>query len=239
MPKNAALALSVVIVIAFAYWLGRHAAERATTTAAGSAGSLPPVAPVPVAGSDRAATPAPPPVRRGMSWGVAANVETPEGVVLLSCHGEPATDSGSCDASRGDTECTRALPLLCLKLDNTPVPAELPVPVVDGALPDDFYSGWVGGTVATTPPMPGIDLKSRALADRACAAAFGSSWRLAEFHAGGRGKSAYGVAVPDRDPAQSRTVHATDGGAFYAAGDPIRTSRFWVAIDDQPANCWD
>jgi len=241
MSKNTALALSVVLVIAFSYWLGRHAAERATTSAA--AAPSPAGQPAATSAATPAATPAPAsapmPPRKGMSWGVVANVETPDGVVLVSCHGEPPTADGSCDAYRGDTECTRALPLLCLKTDDTPAPPGLHVPVVDGALPDDFYSGWAGGTVATTAPMAGSELKSRALADRACVAAYGEGWRLAEFHAGGRGKEPRVFTVTDPGSARSRTVRATGGWAFYAAGDPIRTSRFWVAIDDQPANCWD
>ncbi|MGE3771536.1 MAG: hypothetical protein AB7I32_01330 [Gammaproteobacteria bacterium] len=232
MPKNAVLALLVVLVIAFAYWLGRHAAERATTTVE--------VAPAPpVAAPAPAPKPPPPPARKGMSWGVAADVETPEGIVLVSCHGEPTTDTGSCDAHQGDTVCTKALPLLCLKTDDTPAPAGLRASGVDGALPDDLRAGWAGGTVATTAPMPGTALKTRDIADRACAAAFGDTWRLAEFHAGGRDGRPLDGAVTAPGSAQSRPVHATGGGAFYAAGDPIRTSRFWVAIDDRPANCWD
>lgn len=229
MPKNAALVLFVALVIAFSYWLGRHAAERATTTAE----RVPP----PPAAPASAPPPASPAARKGMTWGVAADVETPEGIVLVGCHGEPATATGSCDADRGDTACSEARPLLCLKIDDTPAPTDLRRPLLDGAPPDDFYAGWAGGTVATTAPMPGTALKTREIADRACAAAFGDRWRLAEFHAGGRDQQP--IAVTEPGSTQPRSVYPSGGGAFYAAGDPIRTSRFWVAIDDRPANCWD
>ncbi len=232
MSKNSALILTIVLIVVFSYWLGGYSARHTT----------PPAAPTPVAPAKPPAAPAPvappPAARKGMTWGVNAEIETPDGIVLVGCHGEPATDDGSCNAYRGDTSCATPLPLLCLKVDDTPTPAGLRTPAVDGALPDDFYAGWAGGSVATTAPMPGTELKSRDIGNRVCAAAFGDAWRLAEFHDGGRDKEALRMTVTDPGGAQ-RSVEATGGWAFYAAGDPIRTSRFWVAIDDQAANCWD
>lgn len=233
MPKHTALALAVVIVIAFAYWFGRHTADRSTMQIANdaatspTAATQPPAAPVSPPPAPAAAAPA----RKGMSWGVVAERETPDGVVLIGCRGEPATDSGSCDAVLGDTECTRKLPLLCLKLDDTPAPEGLYAPAEDGVSSDDFHAAWLGATVATTAPMAGTALGSRAEADRACAKAFGEGWRLASARDGRRGETPAGATGPAGTPAPS--------GAFYAAGDPIRTARFWIANDAQPANCWD
>jgi hypothetical protein len=78
----------------------------------------------------------------------------------------------------------------------------------------DFYNGWAAGEVRLTAPVPGSTLTSRAVADAMCATAFGGGYRMAEFHDGG------------------------GGWTWWAQGVPNPTSRFWVAIDDQLANCW-
>lgn len=239
MLRHHALALIVILVIVLSYYLGRHAAKDALPVAPvvltpAPESANPTAAPAPPAAVEPA-----PPVRKGMSWGVASSIETPDGIALLSCHGDPATDAGSCNAYEGDTLCSTPLPLLCLTVDDGPRPAGLHTPPVNGALPDDFYSGWAAGKVATTAPMLGTALKSRAVADKACASAFGEGWRVAEFHDGGKDKAPIEFTVQDPGATAPRSVSATGGWAFYAAGDPIRSSRFWVAIDDQPANCWD
>jgi len=78
----------------------------------------------------------------------------------------------------------------------------------------DYYNGWAGGHIYQTPAVAGTTLTSLSAADALCASSFGSGYRMAEFHdgAGGWGWSAYG----------------------NIAG----TSRFWVYINDQNANCW-
>lgn len=224
MPKYAALALFVVLVIVFSYRLGRHAAERATP------GGEPVAMPAPVV-----ASPPPPPsdaaARKGATWGVAADLELPVGSVFVGCHGEPATDAGSCNVEQGDTACTTALPLLCLKIDGTAMPTDLPERADDAR--------WIGGTVATTAPIRGTELTSRAKADKTCVAEFGDGWRLAGSDAGAAGAQAGGSAVENSGASPSPSIGARDVTGFYAAGDPIMTSRFWVAIGGRPANCWD
>jgi hypothetical protein len=78
----------------------------------------------------------------------------------------------------------------------------------------DFYNGWAAGEVQLTGPVLGSALTSRAAADTICAASFGAGFRMAEFHDG------------------------AGGWTWWAQGVPNPTSRFWVAIDDQPANPW-
>lgn len=78
----------------------------------------------------------------------------------------------------------------------------------------DFYNGWAGGEIRLTAPVMGSTLTSRAAADTVCASTFGGAYRMAEFHDGGGGWTWWGQGVIS--------------GA----------SRFWVAIDDQPANPW-
>lgn len=79
----------------------------------------------------------------------------------------------------------------------------------------DTNNGWSGGSVRLTAPVRGSSLTSRSAADAICSSAMGAGYRMAEFHDGGGGWSWWGQGVLS--------------GA----------SRFWVAINDQPANPWD
>jgi len=89
---------------------------------------------------------------------------------------------------------------------------------VDGAsnpgVTTSTYGEWASGHVATTLPVRGVHLSSLATADQICRDAFGAAWRKAEFHDGW-------------------------GWGFHALGHVRDDSRFWVYIDDQPANRWD
>ncbi|AGC45590.1 flagellar hook-length control protein [Myxococcus stipitatus DSM 14675] len=84
-------------------------------------------------------------------------------------------------------------------------------PEVPPGTPDGH--GWSGGYVNITLPIRGNELKSRAIADSFCSSAFGAAWRMAEWR---------------------------DGGAYslWAYGTLPEGERFWVAINDQPANPW-
>ena len=107
---------------------------------------------------------------------------------------------------QGDTSCSSALPLLCLRKSGLPPPSYIN---------PSFTNGWTGGSIQLTSPRFGYELTSRAAADALCANSFGPGWALGEFHDG-------------------------DGGwGWYAYGAVNTTGRFWVAIDDQPANPWD
>ncbi|NEW74331.1 hypothetical protein [Streptomyces rhizosphaericus] len=59
----------------------------------------------------------------------------------------------------GDTPATASLPVLCVKVDGSPVPP--------GITPD-ANAGWARGTVGATLPTPGTRLTSRLTADRLC-----------------------------------------------------------------------
>ncbi|WP_424889115.1 hypothetical protein [Streptomyces sp. XH2] len=114
---------------------------------------------------------------------------------------------------QGDTATTTALPVLCLRIDGRPAPA--------GITPG-FYAGWARGAVAATNPIRGTRLTSRAAGDGVCANTFGTGWRMAEFHDGRYG--------PD--------LESSGGWSFWAYGDVPAGTRFWTAINDQPANPW-
>ena len=120
---------------------------------------------------------------------------------------------GGCDAYHGDTSCLEARPILCLKVDHSPRP---PYEITGSAhaMPKEYYEGWAGGTIALTAPVIGTTLQSPSNADDICSAQLGAGYRMAEFHDG----------------------HG--GWNFWAFGNIPDNSRFWVAINDQPANCW-
>lgn len=77
-----------------------------------------------------------------------------------------------------------------------------------------FYNGWTGGYIALTRAHVGYDMGSAAGAGAICAAELGAGWEMAEFHDG------------------------NGGWNFQAYGAATHPERFWVMINDQPANCW-
>lgn len=140
----------------------------------------------------------------------------------------------------GDTSCQVALPLLCVKLDGSPRP-NYAIDTVDQGLPKEGYRGWIGGHLATTQPILGSTLTSRSYADHVCAATLGAGWRLAEFHDGRyvRGMDEthfYGNESNSASPWPAKT--RAGGYDFLGFGNVRDDTRYWVRIDDQPANCW-
>ena len=83
----------------------------------------------------------------------------------------------------------------------------------DLANPESFPY-WSGEELELTEPISGCQLTERTMADDVCEGTFGAGWRMATFH---------------------------DAGGWYLAGsgDFETKERFVVAIDNQPANCWD
>lgn len=75
------------------------------------------------------------------------------------------------------------------------------------------YQAWSGGTVALTEPVKGVAMASREGADALVAELLGPGWAMAEFHDGW-------------------------GWNFWAYGEIPAGQRFWVYINDQPANPW-
>ncbi|HEX6084474.1 MAG TPA: hypothetical protein VF266_08105 [Thermoanaerobaculia bacterium] len=121
---------------------------------------------------------------------------------------------GWTDAYQGDTTADQYLPLLCVNVDFQPAPSWIPF---------DFYNGWVRGNLAATGAVQGYALTSRQRADEICAQNFGWNWRMAEFHDGYYGPN----------------FEYSGGWSFWGAGSLPWGTRFWTAINDQPANPWD
>lgn len=146
---------------------------------------------------------------KGLTWRLIST-NAPTGTIRVGCG--ISTGQNECNPYQGDTACTTALPLLCIKKVGTGFP--LPPPAsVDNTSQNNKWSGAVVGTTsATVPPktLAGLDG-----ANAMCEKQFGMDWRVAEFH---------------------------DGAAWYfqaygGVGDP--TKRFWIHINDQPGGtCW-
>jgi hypothetical protein len=135
---------------------------------------------------------------------------------VLGRHGDYAHFGSDARTSpyAGDTPVDQFLPVLCLLVDGRPAP---------GGLVFDMYNGWARGAARATGAVRGDVLTSQARGDAICAENFGAGWRLAEFHDGRYGPGfAYG-----------------GGWSFWAAaGQLLPNTRYWVAINDQPANAW-
>lgn len=112
---------------------------------------------------------------------------------------------------RGDTDCGTSLPILCFNRDLLNPPSTV------------YSDGWSYGQVRVTAPVQGYRMKSREGADALCQQAYGDRWRIAEYH----------------DASIGRSVGAVSGHDFWARGGNLPTGvRFWIAINDQPANPW-
>jgi hypothetical protein len=123
-------------------------------------------------------------------------------------------DDTTTNAYAGDTPATAVIPMLCLVANNAPAPTDVSL---------SYYTGWAKGWIHVTPAISGTTLTSEAAANAICAADFGTGAVEAEFHDG-----YYGTGLS-----------SSGGWGFWAYGTIPAATRFWVAIDDQPANPWD
>jgi trypsin len=183
--------------------------------------------------------------RKGMTWGKFYGLDaqldplSSRGLDRVGCWGEPLMSGAACNAYQGDTACTESRPMLCVKQDGSPRPAYA-MQGSASAMSVEYYNGWANGELKlTTLSVPGYWLTSKAEADRICGALLGSAWRMAEFHDG--------KYVPGMDATHYFGSTWTSSAAqqqrsawnLFAHGNiQSTTSRFWVSIDDQAANCW-
>lgn len=138
---------------------------------------------------------------KGLTWKLLATNST-TGTIDVGC-------ATGCDAYHGDTPCTKALPILCIKKSGPGFPLALPASVDNSNQYHKWSGGVVGTTKATVPPA------KLANADALCVKEFGAGWRVAEFHDG------WGWHFQ----------------AFGGVGNPAQN--FWVHINDQHgATCW-
>ncbi len=140
---------------------------------------------------------------KGMTW--AVNIQR-DGMVLVG-------SDAITNPFTGDTSCDARLRILCIRVEGYTPPAN--------SNGHDFTQYWSGGTVASTFPVTGHTLSTRAAANQQCVDANGPGWRMAEFHDGSLG-----------------TGGGLNGWQLWAYGGLHTGGRFWVSINDQPANPW-
>jgi hypothetical protein len=141
------------------------------------------------------------------------------------------------NAYKGDTNINQKADLLCVEEK-----AHLPTPLVlntsvryksERTKKGAVRNGWSGRQAIIIPNVIGTSLSSKAKADRLCEVAgnrFGiRGFRMAEFHDGGKG----------REAGWSFWVDGTRGNISQEVKKDLHKRRFWVSINDQPANPWD
>lgn len=153
--------------------------------------------------------------RHGLTFGVQASSTDS---VQARCDAAPAPidrpREGGCDAVRGDTVCTRALPVLCVKLPERRARAPVVVEANTGRVTASQAAP--GPLLGASPALRGESLASQQSGTQACEQALGAGWRMASLH----DSASWGPQ------AQRHDSLARPSG------------RFWVATADQPANCW-
>ncbi|CAF2709775.1 unnamed protein product [Rotaria sp. Silwood2] len=97
----------------------------------------------------------------------------PFGVDLADCRNWADPNGTNCNAYTGDTLCSTELPVLCVKLDNSPRSSFL-VLGNGAAMPVYFYVGWNRGHIATTLSVTGSKFARRTDIDMFCANSFGN-----------------------------------------------------------------
>ena len=140
----------------------------------------------------------------GLTFASLAEASLPDGTIHMSCHGAPKEvdqpHAGSCNPYVGDTHCSKALPVLCVRKDGSAAPSGYSF---------GFYNGWIEGSLASTAPVAGTSLTSRDRADALCRAELGDGWVMAEFHDAHGG---WGVVGNDNqiDASARHWVHIND-----------------------------
>jgi hypothetical protein len=161
------------------------------------------------------------PDRKAMTWSVLD-------IVILK--GIPYALFGTdalTNPYHGDTDTNAVLPLLCFKKMGLSRPAGLPNSSTTngGAL----RGSWSGGKVLVVPDVHGKTLTSQSVADEYCRRQglqiLGEDgFRMAEFHDG------------DRNAGWAGWDFWADASAMPSLR--ISDMRYWVSINDQPANPW-
>ncbi len=167
-------------------------------------------------------------IRKALTWKKTKEIIEHEIVYLSIAGGNPY---------KGDMSVEEAHPILAIKITDIPRPA-YPVKKRSGAMCPAYYQGWSGGIVKLTPPIKGYKLTSRKKADELVKEYFGKDYRMAEFHDGkyiaGMNEKKYSG---NSWTANSKSI-SNGGWGFWAHGMIPDNIRFWVCIDDQPANPW-
>ncbi|CAF1004708.1 unnamed protein product [Adineta steineri] len=165
------------------------------------------------------------------------------GIDNLSCYA-PSDFKGVpvCDAYNGDTDCENLLPVLCVKVDDSPRPA-YPVTGEGAAMPVWNYFGWGRGHVASTKPVKASQFQTREAVDAFCADAFGSGWKVQSWQDMSKWISGMGGVDGMKYSGSEWSANAdkmqSGGWGFYAYGNLRNDTRLWMdGPHDQVSTCW-
>lgn len=185
------------------------AARSAATGPTGTAPVQAPQLPQTPVGAAAADVPKAKPPRKGMTWAVSKSIPEPE-LVLVGCEGDPRTNTSNGMCDVFNGDMTCNVALPLLCIKKD----GQPLPKVPDKLRDEIQLQWSGGTVKLGPAVLGVQLESQAAGNQFCEQEYGAGWRMAEFHDG-------------------------QGWRLWAKGPLENFTRYWVAVRDKKANCWD
>lgn len=222
MVRTVAVVAVLLLLLGIPLWM-KHERDKRATPPAAKASAVQPAARAALVASSAAApavavpaAAAPSGIGHGLTFAlVTDDAKLPAEVARLGCAGEPRAtdrplkDDHPCNHQQGDTSCRVVLPVLCIQPGTAAKPA-------GGA--EASLAGWTGGMLAPTQPVMGAILTSAALASARCEKELGSGWRMADVKDGLDSGSIAGL----------RTTNTTLG----------QGTRYWVQVQDHPANCW-
>ncbi len=147
------------------------------------------------------------------------------------------------DAYAGDTADNQSRRILCFIPGSAPEPqASTSGNIVRNAYQDHFngqydafYHAWSGGQIGLSEPYSGTQLTSLATADQFCATDVDPNARMLEHHDNGVGGWNVGGSIA---PGTKALLQLRKADNYHDASN-TPGSRFWVHINDQPANLWD
>lgn len=160
------------------------------------------------------------PSGKALTWQGYPLPTADQNVVRVGCY-------NNCDAYNGDTSINEKRRILCIIPGKSEPSAEY-VNYATSQRPNDwqFYMGWSGAQVALSAPILGIDVSSKAIANKICQKTMRSeSARIAEFHDNKSGGWSFGATIHQNSQAKASLRGKTK-------------ERFWVEINDQNANPW-
>ena len=184
---------------------------------------------------------------KGMTWGFRADsFPTPANnaqarTFFVGCGGKKHNQAGweQCNAYTGQTSCSVKRHILCVKTTGNLKRPPYAVTTTSHAMAKEFYAGWSPRKMKLGPKKFGTDLTSRAAGDNFC----GTGWRMAEHH---DSRWISGMSTSQHYGNSWNVANSRSGGwAFHARFqgnqnriNKLKTQRYWVAINNQTANCW-
>lgn len=101
-----------------------------------------------------------------------------------------------------------------------------------------FYHGWSGGHIATTPKIRGSTFRDRSAIDQYCVNVFGPGWQVSSIKDGTWIPGMNGTRYANQEWTANAHLRRGGGWGFYAYGNIRSDTRYWAHIDDQPSTCW-